>query len=144
MSKYDEIIKDSHKKEVRNIIMTFKETKVGQHFQQRNNQFIWIIIVFIFTAGSSWMLMKTNVKANTVYGQTTRSIVVAHIDETKGDPLTELQLQNKVDNLEDDVNDHDIKINNHDTLITEHDKSIAIQQVQYDNIMGKLDELLNK
>ncbi len=144
MAEYDEIIKDSHKKQVRNIVMSFKETKVGQHFQQRNNQFIWIIIVFIFTAGSSWMLIKTDVKANTVYGQTTRGIVVTHIDETKGEPLSELQLQNKIDNLEDDVQDHDIKINSHDTLITEHDKSIAVQQVQYDNIIEKLDELINK
>ena len=121
-----------------------KDTKVGQHFDNRFNQFVWIILVFVFTAGGSWVATQKDIKTNTLFGQETRIIIVEHIDDTKGDPLTEMQLQNKVENIEDDVKDHNVKIDKHDTMLTQHDKDLAVQKVQYDNIIKKLDELIKK
>jgi len=33
--------------------MSFKETALGRHFNDRFNQFIWTLLVFAFTAGSA-------------------------------------------------------------------------------------------
>lgn len=144
MSEFDEIIEDSHKKQVRNIMMSFKTTSVGKHLNDRFNQFIWTLIVFAFTVGTAWMSVIGDIKTNRVFGQETRTQLVTHIGETKGGPLSELQIQNKVENIEDDVADHNEKINKHEDSIIVLDRDMAVQKVQYDNIMSKLEELIKK
>ncbi len=128
-----------------------KDTKVAKHFTIPMFRFMWQIVVGVLGVAALWYALVGDVKMNaqviavhTTQITDNKSAINTHVDETKGEPLSELQLQNKVDNLMDDVNDHDIKLNSHDTLITEHGKSIAIQQVQYDNIIEKLEVLINK
>ncbi len=124
--------------------MNVKDTKIAKHLNVGLYNFLWTIGAFLFIAGGAWVATQYDIKINRVYGQETRKIVVAHVDDTKGDPLTELQLQNKVDNIEDDVNDLNTKTSKHEGSIIVLDRDMAVQKVQYNNIIEKLDELINK
>ena len=103
---------------------SLKDTKVAQHFTVPMFRLIWQILLGIIGVVSLYFAIihnvdrnETNIGVNKVYGQETRKIVVGHIDDTKGQPLTELELQGKVENLEDDVKDHNVKLNAHNEQI---------------------------
>ena len=124
--------------------MNIKETKVAKHFDIALYRFIWFVVVLIVGGTTAWVTTQHDIEFNTVFGQETRVILVEHIDDTKGDPLSEAELQHKVENLEDDVTDHNAEIIKHDTMLIAHDKSIAIQKVQYENILEKLEMISKK
>ena len=74
---------------------------------------IIILLSASFSVATAYQILISDIKILGVFAQETRKIVVEHIEDVKNDPLTEMQLQNKVENLADDVKDHDVKISNH-------------------------------
>ena len=124
--------------------MNIKDTKIAKHLNIGLYNFLWTIGAFLFIAGGAWVATQDDIEGNTVFGQETRTIVVKHIDDTKGEPLSKLQIQNKVENIEDDVADLSIKTNKHEDSIVVLDRDMAVQKVQYENIINKLDELIKK
>ena len=124
--------------------MNIKETKIAKHLDIGLYRFIWFVVLIIVGGTTAWVTTQHDIKFNTIFGQKTRDIIDKHIEDVKSDPLTEIQLQHKVDNIADDVKDHNIKITKHDTMLTAHDKSIAIQKVQFDNIIDKLEMISKK
>ncbi len=124
--------------------MNVKDTKIGKHLNIGLYNFLWTIGAFIFIAGGAWFTTQRDIDGNTLFGQENRSIINTHIEDTKGEPLSKLELQNKVENIEDDVVDLSFKTNKHEDSIVVLDRDMAVQKVQYDNIIKKLDKLINK
>ena len=128
-----------------------KDTPIGKHFDIPLYRFIWQIVVgFIVVLGVWYALVgrvdnnERDIGINLVYGQETRNIAKDHIEGTKGEPLTELQMQNKVDNLRDDVNELfvDTDLNTDGRIL--HDKNMAVQQLQNTVILEKLELILKQ
>lgn len=128
-----------------------KDTSIGKHFDIPLYRFIWQIVVGLIVVLGVWYALVGRVdnnegaiKIQTLYGQETRNITTAHIEGTKGEPLTELQMQNKVDNLRGDVDELfvDTDLNTDGRIL--HDKVMAVQELQNSVILEKLDEILKQ
>ncbi len=128
-----------------------KDTPIGKHFDIPLYRFIWQIVVGIIVVLGVWYALvgrvdnnERDIGINLVYGQETRGIATAHIEGTKGEPLTELQLQNTVDNLREDVNELvlDTGLNTDGRIL--HDKVMAVQELQNEVILEKLDLILKQ
>lgn len=142
MAEYDELIKGLHKKQARKIMMSFKTTPVGKHFNDRFNQFIWTMLVFAFTAGGAWMSMRGDINNNTLFGQETRKKLNKHIEEVKDSPVTEAELKLKVLNNSDDIQDHDAKIQLHDTKIASNETLVTVMRDDQKIIKDDIKEIL--
>lgn len=128
-----------------------KDTSLGKHFDIPLYRFIWQIVVGLIVVSGVWYALvgrvnsnEGSIKVNLIYGQETRKIATAHIEGTKGEPLTELQIQNKVDNLRDDVDELfvDTDLNTDGRFL--HDKNMAVQALQNKVILEKLEQILNQ
>ena len=128
-----------------------KDTPIGKHFDIPLYRFIWQIVVGLIVVLGVWYALvgrvdnnEREIGINLVYGQETRNITAAHIEGTKGEPLTELQMQNKVDNLRGDVNELvvDTNLNTEGRIL--HDKNYAVQELQNEVILEKLEEILKQ
>ena len=128
-----------------------KDTPVGKHFDIPLYRFIWQIVVGLIVVLGVWYALvgrvdnnESAIGINLTYGQETRNITTAHIEGTKGEPLTELQMQNKVDNLRGDVNELvlDTNLNTEGRIL--HDKNMAVQELQNTVILDKLDLILKQ
>ena len=131
--------------------MNIQNSKVAKHLDVSLYKFIWQVVVGIIGVISLWFVLVGRVDKNEInitnhglYGQETRTIVNTHIVDTKGDPLSEIQLQNKVENMEDDVTDNSTKINKHEEVIHKLVISEAVQQVQNVSIIDKLEMIAKK
>ncbi len=131
--------------------MNIQNSKVAKHLDVSLYKLIWQIVLGIVGLVSLWFVLvsrvdknETNVTNYGLFGQVTRVIVTTHIDDTKGDPLSEIQLQNKVENMEDDVIDNSIKLNKHEKVIQQLVISEAVQQMQNVSIIDKLEMISKK
>ncbi len=131
--------------------MNIKETKIAKHLDIGIYKFIWQIILAIVGLVSLWYVLvgrvdknETNIQVQSLYGQETREIATGHIEATKGEPLSERDLQHSVENLMDDVNElfFDTDLNTDGRIL--HDKAMAVQELQNTVILEKLDLILNK
>ncbi len=128
-----------------------KDTPIGKHFDIPLYRFIWQIVVGLIVVLGVWYALvgrvdnnERDIGINLVYGQETRNIAKDHIEGTKGEPLTELQLQNTVNNLREDVDELVLDTNlNTDGRIV-HDRAMAVQELQNEVILEKLNIIINQ
>ncbi len=151
LAEYNKIIKEAHKKTAREIMTHLKDTPVAKHLDVNLYKFIYQVILGIIGLVSLWYILvgrvdtnEREIGINAVYGEETRKIANKHIENTKGEPLTELGMTLAVESLEEDVNElfEDTKLNTEGRI--SHDKGMAVQALQNEVILGKLDEIIEK
>ncbi len=131
--------------------MDIKNTPVAKVFDVGIYKFaIQLVTGILLLSAAYWLLVsrvdknEIDIGLNLVYGEETRNIATAHIEGTKGEPLSELALTNKVGNLEKDVGElvEDTDKNTEGRIL--HDKNMAVQELQNEVILEKLDKILKQ
>lgn len=128
--------------------MSMRESKFAKSLDIAWVRFIYqiiigLVVVVAMVLGIYYGVIARLDAQDTKINSTTSKIDI-HVESTKNEPLTELQLQGEVEDLVEDVDDLDTLTENHTEVINRLVISEAVQQVQNTAILDKLKSISDK
>ena len=151
---YNNVIADEELKNTIGILMhlkNLKHTPVAKVFDVGIYKFIIQLITGILLLSAAYWLLVSRVDTNerdigiqVLYGAETRNITNTHIENTKGEPLTELEMTLTVEGLGEDIDELEVETDLNTAGRIMHNTAMAVQELQNTVILGKLDEIIEK